>query len=168
MENHIIIRARANGGKTTTSGILFEELSKKADFSKIYDYNKFKERDKLRYRKKGNLYDFIGIVIINGKVIIIISRGDVADQLSELLDKIQDKELIKKLTNNLSDKIDFYVLCARTQMRQNSTIEMLYSRIPEEERKEFRTLKSNDILDKKTVKTAVINDIITHLNASFK
>lgn len=42
MEKYIIIRAGVNGGKTTTSGLLFEKLSKKADYSKIFN-NSFKE-----------------------------------------------------------------------------------------------------------------------------
>ena len=37
-------------------------------------------------------------------------------------------------------------------MRTNSTIEMLYNIIPENQRKEFWTTKSEDIKDKKTTK----------------
>ncbi len=162
MENHIIIRAGVNGGKTTTCGVLYEELSKKAEFTKLYNY-KFEEIDSLKYNNEGNLMDFIAVIILNGKVIIIISQGDVAEWLQEILDKLFDKALIRRLTNNISTKIDFYVLCARSQMRTNSTIEMLYNRIPENQRKEFWTTKSEDKKEKKVVKLKVVREIITHI-----
>lgn len=162
MENNIIIRAGVNGGKTTTCGVLYEELKKIAEFSKLYDYN-FNEIETLKYSKQGNIIDFIAILIVNGKVIIIISQGDIADWLKKLLDKLEDVMLIKKLTNDLSDKIDFYILCARSQMRKNSTIEMLYNRIPENNRKEFWTIKSENLREKKTVKMGIVTEIISHI-----
>lgn len=162
MENNLIIRAGVDGGKTTTSGILFEELKKDAEFKKLYDY-KFNEIDTLKYSKEGNLLDFIAVLIVNGKVIVIISHGDVAKQLEGWLDLLKDTKRIKKLTDNLSEKIDFYVLCARSQMRKNSTIEMLHNRIPSIERKEFWTIKSEDPKEKTTIKKKVVAEIISHI-----
>jgi hypothetical protein len=162
MRNYIIIRAGVNGGKTTTCRVLYEKLSEKAEFSRLYNYQ-FERIDKLRYSHKGNLIDFIAIIILNGKVIIIISQGDVAKRLEEILDKLTDIDLIKRITDNIINRIDFFVLCARSQMRFNSTIEMLYNRIPKDQRKEFWTTKSEDEKDKETNKLKVVEEIITYI-----
>lgn len=163
MREYIIIRAGVNGGKTTTSGLVFEELKKSADFFKIFDYN-FKELAGLRYNNNGSTRDFIAIIIINGIVIIIISQGDVAGDLKALLDKLLDKVLIKKLTDGLKEQIDIYVCCARSQMRTNSTIVMLYNRILEPEvRKEFWTKRSDSYQDRNDVKKEIVNEIVGNI-----
>ncbi len=164
MEDFIIIRAGVDGGKTTTCGYLYEQLSKKAEYSKLFSLglNEIKE---LKYNEDGALYDFIGVIIINGKVIIIISQGDVAEDLEKILNKLKDIKLIKKLTNNLSDAIHFVVVTGRSQMRRNSTIMMLHNRIPLNKRKEFWTEKSVELKDKLKIKEKVIGQIINHISS---
>lgn len=164
MENSIIIRAVGNGGKTTTCGVLYEELSKKAEFSKLYhNDNSFPETDILKYDTNGSLLDFMSILIVSGKTIVIISQGDVALWLEEKLNLFKDLNIVKKLTNNLSDKIDFYVVCARSKMNKNSTIEMLYKRVPSNQRKDFWTVKSESPEEKNTSKKNVVQEIINHI-----
>ncbi|MCY0970232.1 hypothetical protein [Chryseobacterium wangxinyae] len=162
MENLIIIRAGVNSGKTTTCGYLFEELTKKAEFSKLFDLG-FNEILSFKYGKNGNLRDFIGVIILNGKVIIIISQGDVSKYLEKILEKLKDVSLIKKITNNKSEIIDFLVVTGRSQMRKNSTIEMLHKRVPINQRKEFWTTKSVDLKNKIKVKEKVVNEIINYI-----
>lgn len=163
MSEYIIIRAGVDGGKTTTSGLVFEALKKKADFFKLFDYN-FKELDGLLYNSNGSTIDFIAIIIINGVVVIIISQGDVAENLEQLLNKLLAKDLIKKLTNGLKDCIDIYICCARSQMRKNSTIEMLYKRIAlPENRKEFWTKRSESFEDRNTIKNEIVKEITDYI-----
>jgi uncharacterized UBP type Zn finger protein len=162
MENYIIIRAVVNGGKTTTCGVLYEELSKKAEFSRLYNYQ-FEEIDSLIYNNGGELTDFIAVIILDGKIIVIVSQGDIAKWLEVILDKLSDENLIKRITGNFSTKVDFYVLCARSIAKTNSTIEMLYNRIPANQRKAFWTTKSQDEKDKKTIKLEIVGKIIAHI-----
>lgn len=106
------------------------------------------------------MWDFIGVIIKKGKLIIIISPGDIAKDLEKILEKLGNPDLIKLITNNLSSKIDFFIVTGRSQMRKNSTIEMLHNRIPFNQRKEFWTLKSDDIKDRNKIKENIVNEII--------
>jgi hypothetical protein len=133
-------------------------LSKHAEFSKLYNYN-FIEINELQYSKNGNLIDFIAIVKYEGKVIVIISQGDLSKKLRILLDKF----INHNIPFNIPGKVDFYVLCARSQMRKNSTIEMLYNTIPSEYRKEFTTIKSISERDMRSCKSNVIKEIIEYI-----
>jgi hypothetical protein len=167
MEKFIIIRARVNGGKTTTCGYLYEQLKKKADYSKLFNLG-FDEIKELKYNEDGELFDFIGIIIIDGKVIIIISQGDVAADLEKMLNKLKDSNLIKELTNNISDVVHFFVVTGRSQMRKSSTIMMLYNRVPLNLRKEFWTEKSKDLKDKLKIKEKIVNQIINYITQLLK
>jgi|GEM_PF-828360 len=168
MNKYIIIRAEVNGGKTTTAGLVFEELKKSADFFKIFDYN-FNERDSLEFNDHGSTIDFIAIIIIDGVVIIIISQGDVAEILETLLNKLLDKDLIKRLTDGLKECIDIYVCCARSRMRKNSTIEILYNRsIIPECRREFWTKRSEKFEDRNKVKKDVVKEITDYILSKVK
>lgn len=162
MEDFVIIRAEVNGGKTTTCALLFEELKKHADFAKIYNYH-FEEMESLPFNKEGDHLDFIAIIIIGGIIVIIISQGDVAKHLEDILDMLKDKNLIKKLTNGLADSISFIVCCARSIHRKNSTLDMLYKRIDEGSRKEFWTVKSENKKDKYAAKLPIVDKIIEHI-----
>lgn len=163
MENLIIIRAGVDGGKTTTCGYLYEQLKEKADYSKLFNLG-FDEIKELKYNEDGALYDFIGIIIIDGKLIIIISQGDVAKDLEKILNKLKDSNLIKKLTNNLSDVVHFFVVTGRSQMRKNSTIMMLHNRVPLNLRREFWTEKSKELKDKLKIKEKIVNQIINYIS----
>lgn len=163
MEDFIIIRAGVNGGKTTTCGYLYEQLREKAEYSKLFSLS-FNEIKELKYSDEGALFDFIGVIIINGKVIIIISQGDVAKDLEKILNKLKDTKLIKKLTNNLSEVIHFFVVTGRSQLRRNSTIVMLHDRIPSNRRKEYWTEKSRELRDKLKIKEKIVIQIINDIN----
>jgi len=159
MKKYIIIRAGVNGGKTTTSGILFEHLRKQADFSKLFT-SAFKEIENLRFSENGSLIDFIGILIVKGKVIIIISQGDVSSDLENILNKLDSEEFIKMLTDGLNTVVNIVVCCARSQFRKNSTIEMLTKRVNKEDRYEFWTKRSENLEEKLSLKEQVIKSIL--------
>lgn len=162
MEKYIIIRAGVNGGKTTTCALLFEELKKRADFAKIYTY-RFKELESIPINNEGDHSDFIGIIIIGGIIIVIISQGDVAKDLKNILESIEDKSLIKQLTNDKADSITYIVCCARSMHKKNSTFDMLYNKVHEDLRKEFWTVKSENKNDKYKVKHPIVEKIIEHI-----
>lgn len=132
---HIIIRGTGNAGKTTTCGVLYEELKKIAEFSKLYT-NYWEPIEQLQYSPEGNLYDFIAIIIIDGVLIIIISEGDKAEDLEKVLDQLEDLDFLKGVINGRAD-IGYIICCARSQNRKGSTIAMLHDRIPQTHRKEF-------------------------------
>lgn len=162
MENYIIIRAGVNSGKTTTAGLLFEEIRKTAEYSKIFNYRLI-EQAELEYNEHGGLYDFIGVLIINGKVIVIISRGDVAKDLEDLLDKLKQTEVILHLTSGRSNKIDLIICCARSQYRKGSTIEMLTKRIEEANSFEVWPDWSENVENKLSIKRKAIETIISRI-----
>jgi len=162
MEKYIIIRAGVNGGKTTTCALLFEELKKRADFAKLYTY-RFEELKSLPIKNEGDHGDFIAIIIIKGIVIVIISQGDVAIDLKNILESFEDKSLINQLTNGLADSITYIVCCARSMYKKNSTIDMLYNKVHEDLRKEFWTVKSENKNDRYKVKHPIVRHIIEHI-----
>ena len=158
MTDYIIIRAGVNGGKTTTCGLLFENLIRNTQNYWIFDTN-LESINELKYSEEGNLYDFVAILIINEIVIIIISQGDIASDLAEIMDKLENIEFVSNLIGKTINSVNYMVVCARSQMRQNSTIEMLYKRILGENRAEFWTLKSESPNEKFNVKASVVNEI---------
>lgn len=161
MSKYAIIRAGINGGKTTTCGLLYEKLLKESEYSRLYN-SRLKPISKLEYGDDGNLYDFVAILVMDGFVVIIISQGDVADDLEELLDKIERQ--ISALCDNLYTNIDLFVCCGRSRMRRGSTIEMLYNRIESASRQEFWTQRSDKFEDRNKVKGEVIKEIVSYIN----
>ncbi len=160
MSNYAIIRAKINSGKTTTCGLLYEKLLKESEYSRLYN-SRLELITKLEYGDDGNLYDFVAIIVIDGFVIVIVSRGDVADDLEELLDKIELE--ISALCDNLYTVIDLFVCCGRSVMREGSTIEMLYDRVESTNRQDFWTLRSPNFEDRIKVKEGVIGQITKHI-----
>lgn len=134
--NHIIIRGQRDAGKTTTCAVLYKELTKLAEYSKIFTMS-WKEIETLNLSPNGNYDDFIAIFVVNGKVIVLISLGDIADELKKILDKLNDDEFISKIFGKKIN-IDDIICCARSRNVDGSTIRMLYERIPEpNDRREF-------------------------------
>lgn len=163
MTNYLIIRGTAKGGKTTTAGLLFEKLKQKAEKVKIFNCA-WKEIDGLKHTPKGSLIDFIAVLIIKGKVYIIISQGDVADDLKGVLEYIIDILNINNKTKFGITKIDVIICCARSIDREGSTYRMLKKRIESHKRFEFWTSKSVNSADKYAIKEKVTNDMIEKLN----
>jgi hypothetical protein len=161
---YIIIRGTANGGKTTTAGILFQKLRQKAEYSKIINYN-FEEIEDLKYGSNGNLYDFIGILVVWGKLIIIISKGDVADDLLQLINQLEKEEEIIRLVAGKKTIADIIVCCARSRNRKKSTIEMLYNKVSEMDRSEFWTDYSESWEDRISAKKEVVDNIIEKIES---
>jgi hypothetical protein len=153
VEKFIVVRGRINDGKTTTCGFLFQELRKDARYSGIFDHS-FHEMNELKYGEAGDLRDFIGIVILNGK--LIISQGDVAKDLEKLLGKLEDLLIIA----GIKKSIDVIVCCARSRNVPNSTIAMLRKRTDEANIFEFWTKWSENPDDKLVVKKRVVEEII--------
>jgi hypothetical protein len=162
MTEHLIIRGTRDAGKTTTCGVLYEELVKKASFSKLYNMG-WDEIEGLQYDEEGALYDFIAVIIIGDCVIIIISQGDIAGDLEAILDKLTDKDFVKKITNGKAD-IGFIICCARSVNKKNSTFRMLEDRIPKQQRKEFWVADKTDQKEQiKENKKKLVKEIISYL-----
>lgn len=162
MTRYLIIRGVQHGGKTTTAGFLFEELAPLAiTFRKIFTPG-FLEIAGLEYNPDGSVRDFIAFLILDDKLIIIISPGDILEDLESTLDKIEEADFLEEIIG-LSHFSDIFIICcARTHNRTGSVYRMLTERIDASKRKEFFTAKS-DNKDKRTVKHKIISDIINEL-----
>ncbi|WP_343305147.1 hypothetical protein AAHN97_26800 [Chitinophaga niabensis] len=157
-EKFIVIRAKVNGGKTTTAGLLFLELIKGAASFWIFD-SSFNLIGDLIYGEDGELYDFIGVVELDGKLIVVISQGDDADVLESLLDGLSDN----LSANGIKQVIDVIVCCARSRFIKNSTIEMLTRRTDEANRFEIWTAWDENLDNKLGAKKKVVEEIISKI-----
>jgi len=161
MTHHIIIRGQRDGGKTTTCAVLYKELKKVAEYSKILTMS-WKPIETLRLTPEGNYSDFIAVFIVKGKLIILISAGDIAGDLEDILNKLSDQGFLSSVFEGRK-KIDLVICCARSRNVKGSTIRMLHERITDPNaRTEFwvpeKTLSKSDaeedkkILAKKIIK----------------
>lgn len=156
MEKYILVRGKGDSGKTTTCGLLFEELKKEAESFQLFDH-KFDEIPALQYDENGALKDFIGIIILNGLLIVIISQGDFIDKLFALLEELKDILLSKGITQ----PIGVIVCCGKTVDKKNSAVDLLRKRAKEEDIHQFWVPEqSMDPADKLTVKKPFVAKII--------
>lgn len=163
MSKYIIIKGKVNSGKTTTCALLYDKLKKVAEKSFLFTSPLNRKIDKIEKNNKGNLKDFVSIHIFKGKVIVIISAGDEPKPLVLKIQKLLNPDTVIELTGEPYE-VDIFVVCSRTQMRENSTLEMLYNRIPVKDRIEFETKYSENPEQKKTVKRKIVNNIIEHIS----
>lgn len=110
-----IIRGKQDAGKTTTCGLLYRELLKKADTQDHIFNGATVNKDSLSINgQTGTFNDFTATITIKKKSITIISAGDVKSEL---------KISIALITAQL--KIDILICCTRSQYRKNSTFELI-------------------------------------------
>ena len=112
MAKLIIIRATQQSGKTTTAGIVYQELLKYADKSHSFN-NENVENDNLKYGKDGETIDFIAVLTVNGQKIGLISEGDIARSVKEKI------EILLKID------VAVIICCARSIDRVGSTYRMM-------------------------------------------
>lgn len=158
MRKYLIIRGVMNSGKTTTAGLVFEKLAEEASFKKLFTLG-FEELNALAYNDDGSLRDFIAILLLDEILVIIISAGDIAEDLARILDKLDDPIFLKHLIGEIQYTSIVLVCCARKYDREGSAYRMLSERIESSNRKEFPITK-NDSVDKWTNKGAVVEAII--------
>ena len=80
MAELIIIRAGQNSGKTTTIGLVYQELLKQADGEHTFN-NEIVTKDSLMFNVNGETIDFTAILTIKNKKIGIVSAGDIANEI---------------------------------------------------------------------------------------
>lgn len=127
MTHHIIIRGKRDSGKTTTCAVLYKELKNVAEYSKTLTMS-WELMETIKLTPEGNYYDFISIFVVKGKLIILISAGDIAGDLGEILNKLSDQGILSSISGGRKN-IDFIICCARSRNVDGSTIRMLYERI---------------------------------------
>lgn len=151
MAEFIIIRGRQSSGKTTTAGLVYQELLNHCDKS-----HKFNDRtvntDSLEYSDDGlqATIDFTAELVCKNKKIGIISAGDVARAV--------------RITLNLfiSTNIDIIICCARSVNKEGSTYRMLIDEflINNSKALEISTEYSDNISNKYEIKSHVVETII--------
>lgn len=112
MAEIIIIRGMQNSGKTTTSGLIYQELFKKSKPNHTFN-NKIVATESLLFNEKGETKDFIAVLEIEGIKIGIISEGDEADPLKT------------RLNDMLKIKMEIIICCARSKNMKGSSYRMI-------------------------------------------
>lgn len=101
MSKVIIIRGEGNSGKSTTAGYLYQDLIKLNNVVAHQFNGKTVLKDSLTRNSRTNaVNDFVAILDINGKIVVIISAGDVWADLLEIINGLPP--------------FDVLVCCART------------------------------------------------------
>jgi len=112
MSEIIIIRGYQNSGKTTTAGLVYQELLTICD--KIHKFNdKDVFMDSLLYNDKGETKDFTAILTFGKTTVGIKSDGDDA------------KNVKKGIEDFIELKIDIIICCARSRNVTGSVIRMI-------------------------------------------
>lgn len=120
----ILIRGKENAGKTTTAGMLHDKLAKKATKRYLFDdYNT--EIEEFQYDVNGVRMDFKSILVINGKIIVIITAGDEVWRLM-----INITFIIKFVKETLEMDIDVLITCGRSSNRLGSAYQKLIEHFP--------------------------------------
>lgn len=149
MTEIILIRGVQNAGKTTTCSLIYKELIKITKKEHYFDYNRTNV-DSLKYTINGTVIDFIAKFDVNGKVVIIVSAGDIAEDLEEILKAIYDEA-------------DIIICCARSINREKSTYRMLQNNYQKNivlEKFVYRSQKKEDKLTcKKEAVDLILNTI---------
>ena len=157
MQKMIIIRAVRDGGKTTTAGLVYERLAEKASFKKLFT-PAFQEQLSLTYRE-GSLMDFIAFILMDDTLVIIISPGDILEDLEYIFNKLDDSSFIKQLIGEVNYINIVFICCARSQNKTGSVYRMLIERVDAADSTEVWTKKSDND-DKLTVKQEVVTSIV--------
>ncbi|VXC54996.1 MULTISPECIES: hypothetical protein [Chryseobacterium] len=149
----ILIRGTKDAGKTTTSALLYKELIKISK-EEHYFNSKEVEKNSLIQTKNKNYEDFIAIIKVNGKIIVIISAGD---YVWALMDEIE--LIIKSVTNLYNAEIDYLICCGKTHNRSGSAYNRILEEYPESKLHEFfvfRDLSKNA----EELKTNTVKEIL--------
>ena len=108
MAELIVIRAGQNSGKTTTTGLVYQELLKQAEKVHVFN-NEIVSVDSLQYNDNGDTIDFTAILTIKNKKVGIVSAGDIASDTKKII------------TSLIKININIIICCARSINRQGST-----------------------------------------------
>jgi hypothetical protein len=149
MAELIIIRAGQNSGKTTTTGLVYQELLKQATQEHIFNYQTVK-KDSLKFNKDGETIDFSAILTINNRKIGIVSEGDIA------------KDTKVSITILIEMNVDVIICCARSVNRKGSTYRMLLEDFSKTNNiaLEIYTVYCKDKSLKIEIKKTVVNTIV--------
>lgn len=112
MAELIVIRAGQNSGKTTTIGLVYQELLKQAEKVHVFN-NETVTADSLLYNNNGDTIDFTAILTIKNKKVGIISAGDTASDTKRVIGGF------------IENDINIIICCARSVNRLGSTYRML-------------------------------------------
>jgi hypothetical protein len=150
MSKLIIVRAQQQSGKTTTVGMVYQELLKSSITEHEFD-KRIVEKDSLRFNSQGETIDFIAIITLkNGLRIGIISEGDIANFVRDKLHYILEKN------------IDFIICSARSQNRKGSVYRMIVDDFSKEHQivSEIFTKYSDKFEGKFVIKQMTVSQIV--------
>lgn len=157
MAELIVIRAGQNSGKTTTTGLVYQELLKQAEKVHVFN-NKTVSVDSLQFNDNGDTIDFTAILTIKNKKVGIVSAGDIASDTKKII------------TSLIEININIIICCARSVNRQGSTYRMLLDDFSQtnnialeifteySENKDLKSEVKNEVVDKIITKVLEIID----------
>lgn len=154
MAKFILIRGQQNSGKTTTIGLVYNELLKISE--KVHTFkDKEVEVNSLEFDKvTGETLDFTAIVKIGNKNIGLKSAGDVP------------KDLEKEINIFIKKGIDIIICCSRSRNVKGSSYRMIIDKFSKENIiiKEVWVSYSPNVDDKLIVKAKSVREIIELIN----
>ena len=150
MAEFIIIRGNQQSGKTTTTGLVYQELLRICDNRHEFD-NKEVDRDSLKYDANGNTYDFKAVLTFKDKKIGILSASDIASDVRV------------NLKAQLERNIDIIICCARSRNVAGSTYKMIIDEFKEANNiaLEIFTKYSVDTNEKYSIKKDTVDKIVS-------
>lgn len=149
MAKIIIIRGTQQSGKTTTTGLVYQELLKIC--AKEHKFNNIQvDKNSLIYSENGDTVDFTAILNSRNKTIGIVSAGDVANDL-----EIEINIFIKI-------NIDIIICCARSKNIAGSSYRRILDKFSETNTVvlEIFTEHSENKEHKNEVKKKVVDKIV--------
>jgi hypothetical protein len=150
MAKIILIRGERNSGKTTTTGLVYSELLKISEKEHQFNNKSVTENSLVYDTKTGDLIDFNALIKINGKIIGIVSAGDVA------------KDLKAQLNIFIQVNVDIIICCARSRNVDGSSYKMIKTDFAKQNPilKEVWTKFSSKVEEKETIKTQTVEEIL--------
>lgn len=156
IDNILVIVGKENDGKTTTAGLVYTKLLEITEAEHtIYTHPDWKEKKvsnvSLEVNDEGDNYDFVVIITIDGKTIVIISAGDKAKDLEDWIDRLEEE----------LKQIDVLIVCSRTHNRKGSSYRMLEEKFSEDIIERFVLQKSVLREDRFNEKSKTVEAIVS-------
>jgi hypothetical protein len=149
MAEIIIIRAGQNRGKTTTTGLVYQELLKHAEEKHVFS-DKIVIKESLALNNNGATIDFTAILTIKNKKIGIVSAGDFAKYTKRII------------TIFIDMNIDIIICCSRTVNKKGSTYRMIMNDFSQTNNVALQIFTKYDLNEqfKNEIKMPVVEEVV--------
>jgi hypothetical protein len=149
MAKLIVILGTQNSGKTTTAGMVYQELVKYANGAHVFNKKEDTVKDNLDYYANGSTKDFTAIIPIKTKKVGMVSEGDAPDRTRPEIEYL------------IKENVDVIVCCSRSVYREGSVYQMYVEEFANHRLvREIRPKYSENEKEKYEVKKEAVYEII--------